>query len=103
MEWATSRIKYTPSENELYSPPRSGYSIKPYGRSLGRFVARRGRGHNGFVKNAIFYSVEDAKEWLDSLPAYPNPEPPIGREWTKNYNWYGRQYIPKTQQINLGE
>lgn len=97
MQWATSSIKYKPSPNELYDPPKAGYSIKAYRRSLGRFMATRGRGKNGFTKNACFYSVEDARAWLDSLPEIPNPEPPVGREWTKDYRFQSHMWVHKSQ------
>ena len=102
MQWATSHIKYTPSVDELYQPPKAGYSIRAYSRSPGRFMARRGRGKNGFVKNACFYCVEDAREWLDNLPEYPNPEPPVGREWTEGYMFRGHRWVPKSDELKLG-
>jgi hypothetical protein len=102
MQWATSHIKYKPSPDELYQPPKAGYSIRAYRRSLGRFIARRGRGKDGFTKNACFYSIEDAREWLDNLPEYPDLPEPVGREWTKDYRFQNHMWIKRSGELNLG-
>ena len=76
MEWASSN--HTPSkevvERNLYKPYREGYSILPYPRRPGKFYALRGRGQNGVKKAGLFYSVEEARTWLDNLPEKPTLE-----------------------------
>ena len=101
LEWASSPIKYTPSPNELYYPPKAGYSIKVYRKNSNRYVATRGRGSKGFTKTACFYSVEDAKEWLDSLPDYPNFPQAVGREWLKDYRFESGRYVHKTHELKI--
>jgi hypothetical protein len=101
LEWASSNIKYKPSSDELYQPPKAGFSIKAYTRSLGRFMAKRGRGQTGFTKSACFYSVEDAKAWLDSLPEYPDVEQPVGREWLKDYRFESGRYVHKSDELKI--
>ena len=95
IQWATSNVKYTPADNELYKPYTPGYSIKPFRKGDGRLIAKRGRGRTGYVKHAMFYSVEDARRWLDSLPAQPIVEKPVGREWTKEYEFIAGRYVKK--------
>ena len=72
LKWATGVTKYTPSSRELYTPYKEGFSILPYHKNTTRYMAYRGRGKYGFKKSAIFYTIEEAREWLDSLPEYPN-------------------------------
>jgi hypothetical protein len=95
IQWATSIFKYEPGVNELYQPPIPGYSIKPFRKGSERFIAKRGRGRSGYIKNKMFYSVEEARAWLDSLPAAPVVEKPVGREWTKDYEIQSGRYVKK--------
>jgi len=95
MQWATSNIKYSPRLNELYTPYKEGYSIRPFYKGTGRFIATRGRGKNGYTKNKMFYSVEEARKWLDSLPEFPIKEHQYGREWMNDYEFKFGRYVKK--------
>lgn len=54
-----------PTQN-LYEPATTGFAI--YQTKPGRFLALRKRWCSGNVlkKSALFYSVEDARAWLDA-------------------------------------
>ena len=99
LKWAETAINYQPSQKNLYLPHRPGFIINPYYRQPGRFMAQRGSGNdkNGFTQRKIFYTFEEAKEWLDSLPEYPDPTPNVGREWTKDYIRVASQYVLRSE------
>ena len=99
LRWAEPSIKYRSTQKNLYLPYRPGFIITAYSRQLGRFMAQRGCGNPkfGFTQRKIFYTFDEAKEWLDSLPEYPDPIPNVGREWTKDYIRVAAQYFPRSE------
>jgi hypothetical protein len=100
--WAGGKCRSAESEKNLYKPPRPGYIINSYYRQPGRFMAQRGTGSvRGYTKRKLFYTFEEAKEWLDNLPPYPEPVPNVGREWINDYIRIGHQYFPRSKTHEL--
>jgi len=102
LRWAEPSINHRPSQKNLYLPHRPGFTITTYYRQSGRFLAQRGSGNDkhGFTQRKIFYTFDEAKEWLDNLPEYPDPMPNVGREWTKDYMRVASQYILRSEFAN---
>ena len=99
LRWAEPSINYQPSRKNLYLPVRRGFTITSYYRQPGRFMAQRGSGNDrhGFTQRKIFYTFDEAKQWLDNLPEYPDPVPNVGREWTKDYMRVASQYVLRSE------
>lgn len=99
-KWGVGRTICKPHPKNLYEPFTPGYKIMKYNKGFNRYMAVRGRGTEGVVQTAVFYSIEDAKKWLDNLPEYPDMTPGLGREWTKNYIKVNRNYFPVNNPMN---
>jgi hypothetical protein len=51
----------------LYTGTEAGYYVWPITNRVSKFMGQR-RYSDGYVKSAIFYSKEEALEWLMGLP-----------------------------------